>query len=59
MSKKSIKTKVLSSLFWKFMERSGTQGIQFIVQIVLARLLMPEQFGTIAIVMVFISLARV
>lgn len=53
------KTKVLSSLFWKLLERSGTQGIQFIVQIVLARLLAPEQFGTIAIVMVFIHLAQV
>lgn len=41
------------------MERGGTQGIQFIVQIVLARLLAPEQFGTIAIVMVFINLAQV
>lgn len=53
------KTKVLSSLFWKLLERGGTQGIQFIVQIVLARLLAPEQFGTIAIVMVFIHLAQV
>ena len=41
------------------MERGGTQGIQFIVQIVLARLLAPEQFGAIAIVMVFINLAQV
>ncbi|NBI07037.1 lipopolysaccharide biosynthesis protein [Senegalia massiliensis] len=56
---KSLKSTVLSSLFWKLMERSGTQGIQFIVQIVLARLLAPEQFGTIAIVMVFVSVARV
>ena len=41
------------------MECGGTQGIQFIVQIVLARLLAPEQFGIIAIVMVFIHLAQV
>ena len=41
------------------MERGGTQGIQFIVQIILARLLAPEEFGTIAIVMVFINLAQV
>lgn len=41
------------------MERGGTQGIQFVVQVVLARLLIPKQFGTIAIVMVFITLARV
>lgn len=53
------KSNILSSLFWKLMERGGTQGIQFIVQIILARLLAPEQFGTIAIVMVFINLARV
>lgn len=53
------KSNILSSLFWKLMERGGTQGIQFIVQIVLARLLAPEQFGTVAIVMVFIQLAQV
>ncbi|SFC56875.1 Membrane protein involved in the export of O-antigen and teichoic acid [Alkalibacterium subtropicum] len=41
------------------MEGGGTQGIQFIIQIVLARLLLPEQFGTIAIVMVFIHVAQV
>ncbi len=59
MSKKSIKTKVLSSLFWKFMERGGTQGVQFVIQIILARLLTPGEYGTIAIVLVFINLARV
>ena len=53
------KSNILSSLFWKLLERGGTQGIQFIVQILLARLLAPEQFGTIAIVMVFINLAQV
>lgn len=53
------KSKVISSIFWKLMERGGTQGIQFIVQIVLARLLTPDKFGSIAIVMVFINLAQV
>jgi O-antigen/teichoic acid export membrane protein len=41
------------------MERGGTQGIQFIVQVILARLLLPEDFGAIAIITVFISLAQV
>ena len=41
------------------MERGGTQGIQFIVQIVLARLLLPEDFGSITIVLIFIQLANV
>lgn len=50
---------VLSSLIWKFLERGGTQGIQFVVQIVLARLLLPEEYGMIALVTVFITLANV
>ncbi len=36
------------------MERGGTQGIQFFVSIILARLLSPEEYGIIAIIMVFI-----
>ena len=53
------KLKIISSLSWKLMERGGTNGVQFLVQIVLARLLSPEEFGTIAIVMVFINIAQV
>lgn len=56
---KDTKNKVLSALFWKLLECGGTQGVQFIVQIILARILSPQEFGTIAIVMVFIQLANV
>ncbi|WP_303871776.1 lipopolysaccharide biosynthesis protein [Acetobacterium wieringae] len=59
MDDKQIKSKVITSLFWKFMERLGTQGIQFVVQIVLARLILPEEYGTIALIMIFISFANV
>lgn len=53
------KPKVISSLFWKLMERVGKQGIQLIVQIILARLLTPSDFGTIAIVLVFVNIAQI
>ena len=53
------KSSILSSLFWKLMERGGTQGIQFIVQIVLARLLIPEDYGIITLVTIFIIIANV
>ena len=53
------KSKVINSLFWKLMERGGTQGLQFVVQIILARLLEPEQYGVISIIAVFIALANV
>lgn len=53
------KFKVLTSLFWKLLERGGMQGIQFIVMIVLARILLPEDFGLIILVTVFISIAGI
>jgi teichuronic acid exporter len=60
MSKsESYKNKVMSGLLWKLMERGGTQGIQFIVQIILARLLLPEDYGIIALVLVFLTIANV
>ncbi len=59
MQYKNIKNKVLSNLFWKLMERGGAQGIQFVVQIVLARLLLPADYGIIALVVIFISVAGV
>ncbi|NLJ77127.1 MAG: lipopolysaccharide biosynthesis protein [Peptococcaceae bacterium] len=59
MDSQNTKSKVLSSLFWKLMERGGTQGIQFIVQIVLARLLLPEDYGIIALVVIFTTIAGV
>ena len=51
--------KVLSSFIWKFLERFGTVGFQFILQIFLARLLSPEDYGAIALITVFITIANV
>jgi teichuronic acid exporter len=59
MNNEISKTRVLSGLLWKFMERGGTQGIQFIVQIILARLLLPGDYGIIALVIIFTSIASV
>ena len=50
---------VIMNLFWKFIERMGVQGIQFIVQIVLARILLPQDYGLISLVAIFISIANV
>lgn len=55
----NLRKQVLTGLFWKFMERGGAQGIQFIVQIILARLLLPEEYGIIALTTIFITLANV
>lgn len=59
MNEKNVKLNVLSNLFWKFLERGGTNGVQFIVQIIIARILLPDDYGLIAIVMIFIKFADV
>lgn len=59
MSNLHTKRNVISSLVWKFLERGGTQGIQFLIQLILARILSPQEFGTISLVLVFINLAQV
>lgn len=50
---------IISSFLWKYFERTGNQAVQFVVQIVLARLLLPSDFGVISLLMVFINLAQV
>lgn len=52
------KKKVVSSLAYKFIERLSVKGIAFAVGIILARLLAPEYFGILAILMVFINLSQ-
>lgn len=54
-----LKKKAISSLIWRFLERCGAQGVSFIVSIVLARLLAPEVYGTIALVTVFTAILQV
>ena len=39
---------VITNFLWRFAERCGAQIIQFIVSIVLAIILAPEAYGTIA-----------
>lgn len=55
----SLKERTISSLIWKFLERAGNQLVLLLVQIVMARILTPTDFGVIAIILVFINLANV
>lgn len=50
---------VISNLIWRFMERCGSQLISFVVSVVLARLLAPELYGSIALVTVITSVLQV
>ncbi len=46
-------------MIWSMIERFGNQAIQFFIGLVLARLLMPEDYGLIGMILVFISFAQV
>lgn len=50
---------IATSFIWKFMERIVTQVINLIIQIVLARLISPEEFGSLAVLVVFINISTV
>ena len=54
-----LKDKVISGVFWRLLERIGTQAMGFVVSIILARLLEPKDFGIITLITVFIALASV
>lgn len=50
---------ISQGLFWKLLERFGVQGVQFILQIILARLLDPGHYGMLSIMVIFTTLANV
>ena len=54
----NLKSKTQKGLVWSFVERFATQGVQFLFGIILARLLSPEDYGTIAMPLVFLAIAQ-
>lgn len=59
MSEGGLQKKVLSGLVWKFGERMGAQAVSFLVSMILARLLLPSDYGVIALITIFIDIANV
>lgn len=53
------KKNVLSGLFWMFSERMGAQIVTFIVSLVLARILMPDDYGIVSLALIFINFCDV
>lgn len=53
------RTGIIGNVIWKFAERILAQVVSFVVTIILARLLIPQDYGSIAMVNVFITLANV
>lgn len=52
------KSKVFSGVIWASVQRFGTMIISFVTNIVLARLLTPDDFGTIGMLLLFLAIAN-
>lgn len=59
MKEKYHNKSILSNMIWRFAERCGAQGVTFVVSVVLARVLDPEVYGTVALVTVFTAILQV
>lgn len=55
----SLKSTLFKGIFWTGVDRFSVQIIQFIISIILARLLVPSEFGLIAMTTIFIAIAQV
>lgn len=53
-----LRKKAVSGVFWTFLQLFGKQGLGFFVSIALARILMPEDFGLIGMLSVFMSIGQ-
>ena len=54
----NLKAKTLSGMIWSFMQRFGTMAISFVSNIVLARLLTPDDYGVIGMLAIFIAISN-
>ena len=54
----SLKQRAISGLLWSFIDNSANIGIQFIVGIILARLLSPKEFGLVGMLTIFIAVSQ-
>lgn len=54
-----IKQKTKVGMFWNAFEKIAVQGISFVLNIILARLLTPHDYGTIGMILIFLTFSNV
>ena len=59
MTSKVLKKQVAEGAAWVLLEKLSTQAVGFIVGMILARLLTPDDYGTVALTTVFFAIANV
>lgn len=54
----SLKKETTKGVVWSIVERFGTQGVQFLVMLVMARLLSPKDYGVVGMLVIFVGIAQ-
>ena len=54
----SLKKKTVNGVIWSAVDRFSAQGIQFVFSILIARLLVPEDYGVIAMLSIFLAVSQ-
>jgi len=54
----SLKQKTVSGIFWSSVERFSVQGVQFVLGIIMARLLLPADYGLIGMLSIFLAISQ-
>ena len=58
MKEKSLKQKATIGILWSFVDQFATQGISFLIGIILARILFPSDYGLIGMLSIFMAIAQ-
>lgn len=58
-SNNNLRQETFNGIIWKFMERICAQGISLVISIILARLLMPDDYSVVSIVTIFFAFCNV
>lgn len=54
----ALKSKAINGIIWSALERFSIQGVQFIIMIIMARLLTPRDYGLLGMLAVFMAIAQ-
>lgn len=59
MTKNTLKEKTFINLIWRFAERILAQSVTLLVTIVLARILLPKDYGAVSLISVFVNICNI
>ena len=58
MAEQSLKAKTIKGVVWSSVERFSVQGVQFIVMLIIARILDPKDYGLVGMLAIFLSISQ-